>query len=308
MPSPRFKYSDFLRSRTRTNSPDGSLEDGVNTRTPCPVQSPKDSFGEDNPEQQEERAVTASRIDFASRGLPEYDGLYAVLIDDVFTRAECAELVKSAEETACDGWERAMINIGGGHQALYSDTRNCGRIIWDSQEVVDAVWDRISHLPEIQEILRLESVPQVVGYGPTKRGEVWNFTRPNERMRFLKYVGGEYFRPHCDGSYETPDRTERSYFTLHLYLNDAGPPPEQQLRALPKEDRKRMIKSSLHGGATSFHSYNMKEKLDVVPKAGQILIFQHRNLLHSGDDVVQGVKYTMRTDLMYTVARSQSGD
>jgi hypothetical protein len=28
-------------------------------------------------------------------------------------------------------------------------------------------------------------------------------------------------------------------------------------------------------------------------------MFQHRNLLHSGDDVVRGLKLTMRTDLMY---------
>jgi hypothetical protein len=39
--------------------------------------------------------------------------------------------------------------------------------------------------------------------------------------------------------------------------------------------------------------------MDVDPKAGRVLIFQHRNLYHSGDDVLAGVKYTMRTDIMY---------
>ena len=31
-------------------------------------------------------------------------------------------------------------------------------------------------------------------------------------------------------------------------------------------------------------------------------------LLHSGDDVLQGTKYTMRTDLMYSLESSASGD
>lgn len=111
-----------------------------------------------------------------------------------------------------------------------------------------------------------------------------------------RYVGGEYFRPHCDGSYETASREERTYFTLHLYLNNSGA---------------KGSKGDLVGGATRFHSYPSMEKkeaiLDVLPKTGRILLFQHRNLLHSGDDVVQGVKYTMRTDLLYSLTSSKSG-
>jgi hypothetical protein len=92
------------------------------------------------------------------------------------------------------------------------------------------------------------------------------------------------FAAHCDGTYETPDATERSYFTLHLYLNDAeGKTGEEPLV----------------GGATTFHSWNMRRRVDVVPKAGRVLLFQHRDLLHSGDDVISGTKLTMRTDIMY---------
>ena len=87
---------------------------------------------------------------------------------------------------------------------------------------------------------------------------------------------------HCDGAYETPDRSERSYFTLHLYLNDAG--------------------EQLKGGATTFHSYNMDREIRVVPKIGRVLLFQHRGLLHSGEDVDKGMKLTLRTDIMYTKA------
>lgn len=135
--------------------------------------------------------MTVGPIDFAHTDLPEYAGLYAVVIDNVLSPDECALLIKAAESTSTKGWERAMINIGGGEQMLITDERNCGRIIWDSRDVVGKVWKRIEHLQEVQQITRLSQVPKIFGNGPARRGEVWRFTRPNERMRFLKYVGGE---------------------------------------------------------------------------------------------------------------------
>jgi hypothetical protein len=89
---------------------------------------------------------------------------------------------------------------------------------------------------------------------------------------------------HCDGMYETPDNRERTYFTLHLYLNDTDNQPGNE---------------PLEGGATTFFGMNMKRRIDVAPKMGSILIFQQRSLIHAGDDVVRGTKMTMRTELMY---------
>jgi len=39
-----------------------------------------------------------------------------------------------------------------------------------------------------------------------------------------------------------------------------------------------------------------------------VLIFQHRGLLHSGDEVLEGIKYTMRTDLMFEEASRDLGE
>ncbi|PPJ51637.1 hypothetical protein CBER1_08817 [Cercospora berteroae] len=249
--------------------------------------------------------IIVDRIDFAKSTLPCYADLYAVVLDNVLSPEECKRFISAAEGTTNGEWERAMINIGGGRQELHTDARNCGRIIWDSREIVAKIWKRIEHLPEVREIVRLENVPTIFGNGPAKRGEIWTLTRPNERMRFLKYVGGEYFRPHCDGAYETPDKKERSYFTMHLYLNSGGVLSKEELAKLSAEYRKNV----LIGGATTFHSPNMdrSKDIDVLPKTGRVLIFQHQNLLHSGDDVLRGVKYTMRTDLMYTWDASDNG-
>ncbi|KAL8957540.1 MAG: hypothetical protein Q9193_005216 [Seirophora villosa] len=230
--------------------------------------------------------IHVEKIEFEKTKLPEYKGLYAVVLDNAFSSAECEDLIHAAEAQTDGKWEQAMINVGGGRQRLITDSRDCGRIIWDDTGIVTKIWDRVKDC--VPEIWRLNGMAHVTGYGPVKRGETLVMSRLNERMRFLKYTEGQYFRPHCDGSYVTPDGGEISYYTLHLYLNE----PQS---AAPGE--------RTEGGATRFHSMSWDEKfLDVEPRVGRVLIFQHRNLLHSGDDVVKGTKYTLRTDLMYKKA------
>lgn len=80
-------------------------------------------------------------------------------------------------------------------------------------------------------------------------------------------------------------KTVETLFTIHLYLNDSQQEVGKSV--------------DLIGGATSFLSRGEEHKVDVDPKAGRVLIFQHRGLLHSGDAVKKGIKYTMRTDIVY---------
>jgi hypothetical protein len=140
--------------------------------------------------------LTRTDIDLRKEDiLPYYDDLWAVILDGVLSEKECDELIAAAESTTDGNWERAMINIGGGMQAMYEDTRKCGRIIWDDRDLVAKLWARIeAAVPEIHE---LKDRPDVTGNGPVKRKETWKLTRLNERMRFLKYVGGEYFKREC---------------------------------------------------------------------------------------------------------------
>jgi hypothetical protein len=133
-----------------------------------------------------------NEIDFEAAGLPDHAGAWAVIIDGVLTKEECDTLVAAAEATTNGKWERAMVNIGGGIQAMYEDTRKCGRIIWDNKEIMEDLWARIE--PLVPRIHRLEDWADVTGNGPAKRREVWRVTRLNERGRYLKYIGGEYFK------------------------------------------------------------------------------------------------------------------
>jgi len=240
-------------------------------------------------------------IDFSKTSLPEYSNSFALLIHNILTPAECNHLLEAAMSTTDNQWEQAMINIGGGRQRIETDIRNCGRIIWDDTTLAKQLLDRIRPLLPA-EIVTLKQRADITGNGPVKRKETWRISRLNERLRFLKYTHGMYFREHCDGSYVTPDGKEISYLTIHVYLNgdvtniedDATEHIKQQKAKVPIDEL------PLQGGATRFFEPRaMMRYFDVLPETGACLVFQHIGLVHSGEDVLQGTKYTLKTDVMY---------
>lgn len=244
-------------------------------------------------------SCNAESIDFNKCALPEYSKSYATIIHNLLTAEECAILLQAAETTTDKKWEQAMVNMGGGRQALSIDTRNCGRIIWDDKNLAQALLDRIRpHIPA--DIITLKDKPHITGKGPVKRQETWQISRLNERLRFLKYKPGNYFRPHVDGSYITPDGDEMSFLTIHLYLN--GGEVVGNSESFQSETDTQL---PLAGGATRFFSDDMTKFVDVNPKTGSCLVFQHRDMVHSGEDVITGTKYTVRTDVMYRKSRTE---
>lgn len=266
------------------------------------------------------------------------------------TEAECKELLRLAEESTRTQlpdsalsppvWEQAMVNAGGGKQVMSIDTRKSGRVILDSPDLADRILERMMPFMRECEIDRLESKPLVTGLGPAKRGEVLRLSRLNERLRFLRYEGGDYFRPHWDGCFVTPDGLEKSLYTIHLYLNGEGEQDMEELQPHIEEAEKTNAlfdfgqrwkldlqdaeveseeaqvgdaaaeslgqTETLLGGATSFMAgMNSRESIRIFPKTGSVLIFQQRNLFHGGDDVFKGVKYTVRTDVMYATEKKK---
>jgi prolyl 4-hydroxylase len=90
----------------------------------------------------------------------------------------------------------------------------------------------------------------------------------NERFRCYRYEREQRFAPHYDGSFVRDD-DEMSLLTFMVYLNEG-----------------------FGGGQTRFYD------VAVTPKTGLALLFQHF-LLHEGSSVTSGVKYALRTDVMY---------
>jgi predicted 2-oxoglutarate/Fe(II)-dependent dioxygenase YbiX len=104
---------------------------------------------------------------------------------------------------------------------------------------------------------------------PAER-EGWLAAGLNERFRFYRYDEGERFAPHYDGAF-IRHANERSYLTFMIYLNDG-----------------------FDGGSTTFSDWDV----EIVPKAGTMLVFEHA-LLHTGEAVTRGRKYVLRSDVMY---------
>lgn len=238
------------------------------------------------------QSCRAEAVNFAEAGLTEYKDSFATLIHDAFSPEECRSMLESAEASNDHKWDQATINVGGDKQALCTDVRLCDRIIWDDQLVAERIIDRvIPYLPE--DIITLHNCSRITGHGPFKRNETWRISRLNERLRFLKYTRGMYFRPHCDATYITPDKKGMTFLTVHLYLN-SGVDSVGSIEGIEDDSKK-----PLQGGATRFFGMSGKTNWDINPKTGSILVFQHRNLIHSGEDVLQGTKYTMRSDVIY---------
>lgn len=221
--------------------------------------------------------ITKKIVDFKAANIPEFETYYAVIIDNAFSAKECQALISAAEAHSKGEWEPATVNVGGGQQQYSPRIRNHDRIIWDDRAVIGKIWDRIKdQVPEIHTFEQGAHTSDYTGLHVPRT--VFTATRLNERMRFLRYTTGTYFKQHLDGIYETPDGQESSHYTLHLYLNDGD---------------------EMKGGATVFYSDDDKTEYKVQPKVGRVLIFQHEHLFHSGEDVEGGIKFTLRTDLMF---------
>ncbi|MFO0563681.1 MAG: 2OG-Fe(II) oxygenase [Polyangiales bacterium] len=94
-------------------------------------------------------------------------------------------------------------------------------------------------------------------------------------LRVYRYTAGQRFGLHHDQSYLREDGA-RSLLTLLVYLND-----------------------DFTGGETDFP----EQRRCVTPQTGSALWFQHM-LLHAGRAVNDGVKYVLRSDVLYrTTAR-----
>lgn len=211
---------------------------------------------------------TESQIEEVDVSRWEKSKKFAVIVHEVFTPEECHAMIQRAE---CQGFEAALVNTGGGTQHLMNDYRKSKRVIIDDPIAAEDIWQRVCRITRDERLLR----------APWCNREM-HAVGLNERLRFLKYNPGDFFASHYDGSYMRSEEAgsrkgERSFITLQLYLNDG-----------------------FEGGATRF--LDPRDEIlgvDVVPRAGSVLLFQH-DCCHEGSLLVKGVKYAIRTDVMFT--------
>lgn len=212
----------------------------------------------------------------------------AVVLQHVLRRDEAQAVIDATEAR---GYEAALF---GGTKAY--NLRKSARCLAEDKDFADRLYARVrEYLPP---------------FWTDEFGVRWRLSGVDDRLRFLRYRGGDGFKPHRDGAQCTASDDRHSFMTLMLYLNDATPP------GFNSEDfdclggclgflgttRTSMGTSteSSTGGDTdpAYAPGGQGERVSFVQRAGDVVLFEH-GILHEGEPVDTGVKYCMRTDIMY---------
>jgi hypothetical protein len=157
------------------------------------------------------------------------------------------------------GYGDAPISMPGG-PILLLELRNNERVMMDDRSTAEDLYARARP------------------FLPASHDD-WEPCGFNERFRYYRYTAGQKFEWHYDGEFHR-DNGEQSKYTVMVYLNDA-----------------------CTGGETLFHLHEGSvtddaADLRVRPSPGKALLFRH-DVLHTGAVVTDGVKYVLRTDVMF---------
>lgn len=114
---------------------------------------------------------------------------------------------------------------------------------------------------------------RVKGFFPAEI-DGWQLLGLNEQWRFYRYDKGQRFNRHPDGRFRR-NENEESRLTFMIYLN-----------------------GNFEGGETEFDDFA------ISPEEGMALCFVHEHR-HKGVAVTDGLKYVLRSDVMYGRSHSK---
>ena len=221
---------------------------------------------QDHPVVFDELEQYLSRHDSVHPVCEDFLGGLGVIVRGALTPEECKGIITVSEKM---GYQSAM-----DYCHLYKDRLN-DRFMSDDIRLARFLWERVKKF-----------IPKEVEPPFIDKTQKWQLDEMpiNERFRFCKYIGGNghHFGAHTDGMYHV-DGTHSSLLTCMVYLNGG-------------ED--------FEGGLTNFIEYKTHRlNYSVKPEAGLCVIFRQANLdcYHEGTEVTKGLKYIMRTDVMYHV-------
>ena len=181
---------------------------------------------------------------------------------------------------------------GGGHGRTHrEDPRNNEYTVITDAHMADRLFRRVAPLlPKT-----LEWMPENAYFTKDIGGREWTIAGCVDRLRFYKYSKDEEYPEHMDGSYSRTivdhrepktTRKQHSFLTLLIYLNDGFQGGET--RFFPDKQHCRFLRD-----------IENKQPVHVIqPKLGMALINIH-NILHEGSRVQSGIKYVLRTDILY---------
>jgi predicted 2-oxoglutarate/Fe(II)-dependent dioxygenase YbiX len=190
---------------------------------------------------------------------------------NVFTKEECEEFIKQTEELGY--LEDAAVS-------LPRSVRHNDNITWVVDDLThDIIWDRCKDfMYDNKEIF----------YGKNTLGI-------NKRFRFYKYSKGDFFKLHTDGSWPGSRVVNKELIT-DFYKDRYS---QMTFLILLSED--------FQGGETQFvvNKNGEKELVNIRTPKGGVLCFPHGlhplHCLHSSNTISSGIKYIIRTDVLFEV-------
>jgi hypothetical protein len=216
--------------------------------------------------------------------------------DQIFTvrgvlgKKECRMLVAEAEKR---GFAKSSVSGGGHGRTGREDPVTNSFVVLDDLELAALLYGRVAqHVPATLDHL----VPNPY-FGPNQG---WRLVCAHPRLRLYKYEPGDAYPEHIDTKArrisvcEDQSRVvQQSVYTLLVYLNDdfsggqTGYWPDHagiHCRFRRSEEKQ--------------HSSKKQHQVCVTPVAGMAVI-QDQNILHEGLPTTKGVKYILRTDLVF---------
>lgn len=184
------------------------------------------------------------------------------VIHDFLDPQECQAWIDFVEQSK-------ELELCGHPASRYVAHRECYRWQRDDSQVASLLFDRMKKTGVLQEIEEKVSFP------------TGSYTAQalNPNIRFYKYTKGMSFGKHVDGTHHVKGVGTTEVTTL-IYLSEC------------------------EGGATRFYPSTSSKKaksMAFAPKIGAMLLHIHgdRCLEHEADPVESGIKYILRTDVVY---------
>ncbi len=182
------------------------------------------------------------------------------IIPRLFSREECEQML--AEKDRKQQFLTANIN----YPTYY---RNNERQVCDDESLAQKLFDKVkTYLPPIIETQT----------GIDAEQGTWQLKELNHRIRFCRYIAGQYFHRHLDGVHYRSAQVQ-SKLTFMVYLNGA-------------ED--------FEGGRTLFYQNKTDTAIAAAytPRQGDLIVFDH-HIWHEGEELKSGEKFVLRSDILY---------
>ena len=213
-----------------------------------------------------------------------------VVLSNFFTVKECQAWI-----TFCETLGRLEYTA---HPASkYMAHRECYRMQQsDATELAQRIYQRLTS----SSILPLVHQETATLYNRSSYASVGC----NPNLRLYKYLPGHSFGKHVDGC-DTVDTMGQTEWTVLIYLSECQGGATRFYTTSSFSSGRQQRKNSSSSSSNNNHHYN---SVAYEPKVGSILLHLHGDhcLEHEGETVRGGIKYVLRTDLVFGIPSKNS--